>query len=1098
MSTSGGSLTDKTGGSAKLQLVTDAISRLVGIQAVLKEVNETRNEWYRFSEHASKVLECVLDILPSVNLESSRVERSVDDLKHFIPRIDAVCRQFDKKGDRKKLLQSDEYTSQLKALQVELDDKVRLLQLNMDIEQRQFLESRLDALNLHQLEMGVDSIRDEIRNIPVTADSPPAILDTLPYASGASWNSLNTCMPGTRTSLLEDVTNWMRSANTTGPAQIYWIVGVAGSGKTALANSLSSIAAEKNWLVSSFFFNRMSDERNKPEKFVTTFARDLAGRDTGIADAIATKLGYDVSLRSTADIVRQFRELVLGPVKSWERSDPAVVIMDALDEGFDDGILQVLTSEVQKLPGFFRLVVTSRPLAEFSVVLDDGAHVIRHALNTTDMGGRQDVRTYMRQRLAAISLKRRLRQPWPEPALADALVTRAEGLFQWAFTVTEYLAKCLNPDRQLRLILSLQGAVTISSRMDQLYATVLETVRALEDDDFVDAYGMFMGSILAAKEPLTLSAMRMLHGDASVDPFDLLDQLRSLIVGIDSDHEPIRILHLSLSDFLTQRAVEPFRLSPQSSSQAMAFLCVQLINDRLLEETSALPKLNPDAHSGNVIFLINTSSLSDGLHYAVSFWTRHLQDVTESPQDLLDGVIVLLDRHLLDWISLTISLGAYIGLAGITKWLRKCGVKGEEAIRRISAGNWDWSLSFISELLRRNGRLEEACAAAEDSLAAVFGVSWDDLADMPSTADSTTGPSSTRSLERGASISRVAVQHIRRVSNDYPHDRISTATMCLDQLAICLTAMGQLEEAYQATEEVVKLRRLLASTTPRRYNADLAWSLGNFSEALARRGSFQQAFGAIEEAVALYRPLVDSQPAFQENLAWSLGTLSKRLGEIPIEERPSQKALEAIEEAVAIYRSLMSTQPVIYGQNLAWALGALSSRLADVQRYYEGLAASEESVKICRELLKTRPASAMTPDLALQLRNLAARLWDTNNAREALEVIGEAITLYRQLCLRLPLRYNSELMRSLYSKSSFLMEAGRPKEALTVLEEAIELLGPLATHRPGLYKDSVPQYLRQLTSLYTTLGCPEQAKVAAKRAEDGVLEETTSLTSPAY
>ncbi|KZT58241.1 TPR-like protein [Calocera cornea HHB12733] len=1075
---------DKLGQSAKFQAVTDAVVRLVGVQDVLKELDDTHNEWYRFTQHASQALEAVLD-LPAGALQSDRVDRSIEDLQKFIPQIEGLCETFENTSNRKRLVDSEQYTGQLSSLRAELDDKVKLLQLGMDVEQRNFLQNRLDALDVRPFELALDSIRNDIENIPLPSESLPAILDTLPYASGASWNSLNRCMPGTRTALLNDVTHWMSTVDTAESAQIYWIVGVAGSGKTALANSISSIAADNGWLVSSFFFNRMSDERNRPDKFVTTVARDLAGRDKRIAEAISAKLGFDVSLRSTADLVRQFRELVLGPCTTWDRSRPAVVVVDALDEGCDDGILQVLMSEVVNLPGIFRFVVTSRPIAELAVAFDDAAHVKRTTLTTADVEGLHDVETYMRQRLATISRRRRLRQPWPEPALVDNLVLRAEGLFQWAFTVTEYLAKCLNPDRQLRLILSLQGASTISSRMDQLYATVLEATRAAEDDDFVDAYQSFVGSILAAKEPLTLAAMRLLHGETNVDPYDLLDQLRSLFVGIDTDHEAVRILHLSLREFLTQRAVEPFRISPAESSKNMAYLCVRLINERLKVETSSVPKLESYSHSGNVITPVSASSLSDGVYYAVSFWTRHLLDIKEPLPELLGSVLILMETQLQDWVSLTISLGSYGGFADLIKWLHIRGPKGLEAVLQLANKDWDSYLCFISELLRRNGRLEEACAAAEDSLAITFGLSWDCPEDIFSPSHDFKIPTSVRSRERGAFIARVAIEHIRTAPETHSLDHISTATMCLDQLLVCLTAMGQLEEVYQASEEVIKLRRFLATSNPQLYSAELAWSLGNFSESLARRGTSRRALDAMEEAVSIYRPLAhDQNGRYRENLAWSLGTLSKRLGELPIEQRQLEKALNAIEEAVLLYRGLATTNPVVYGPNLAWALGTLSNRLADVQRFSEGLEASEESVKLCHELLRRRPAEGMNPDLALQLRNLASRLWETGRLTDALGAIEQAITLYRQLCIRLPLRYSPELMRALYLKATCLMGLDHPKEALPILEEALSLLEPLVTQRPGLYKDSIRQYLGQLCSIYRDLGCSEEAEKAKRRAQN--------------
>ncbi|EJT97981.1 hypothetical protein DACRYDRAFT_24888 [Dacryopinax primogenitus] len=304
-------------------------------------------------------------------------------------------------------------------------------------------------------------------------------------------------------------------------------------------------------------------------------------------------------------------------------------------------------------------------------------------------------------------------------------------------------------------------------------------------------------------------------------------------------------------------------------------------------------------------------------------------------------------------------------------------------------------------------------------------------------------------------------------------------TLCLDQLGIVLTTVGELEEAYQASNEAVQLRRVLINANPKAYSSQLAWSLGNLSEALARGGDIPNALMAIEEAVQLYKPLVEKDPRFTENLAWGLGTLSKRLAQVPGEHLGAKKALEAIQEAVELYRPLVSHHIEVYGQNLAWALGTLSQRLAETKRYSDALPAAQESVALLRDIADCKPETAITPDLALQLRNLASRYSDAGCSAEALETIEEAIKLYRLQCLRLPRRYNPELMRALHMKCTFLEVAGRRKEAPAPLRESIALLRDLEKRQPALYRTTLESYLQRLQELTVTVG-----------SDDGETEET--------
>jgi adenylylsulfate kinase-like enzyme len=59
----------------------------------------------------------------------------------------------------------------------------------------------------------------------------------LPVATGASFNSHNEehnarCLPNTRTELLENITKW---ANDNGGKPIFWLSGMAGTGKSTIA-----------------------------------------------------------------------------------------------------------------------------------------------------------------------------------------------------------------------------------------------------------------------------------------------------------------------------------------------------------------------------------------------------------------------------------------------------------------------------------------------------------------------------------------------------------------------------------------------------------------------------------------------------------------------------------------------------------------------------------------------------------------------------------------------------------------------------------------------------------------------------------------------
>jgi hypothetical protein len=64
-------------------------------------------------------------------------------------------------------------------------------------------------------------------------------LNSLPYADGASWDPSRVCLSGTRVNIIDDMWAWANSIENSNGAQIFWLVDVAGAGKSAIGLFLS-------------------------------------------------------------------------------------------------------------------------------------------------------------------------------------------------------------------------------------------------------------------------------------------------------------------------------------------------------------------------------------------------------------------------------------------------------------------------------------------------------------------------------------------------------------------------------------------------------------------------------------------------------------------------------------------------------------------------------------------------------------------------------------------------------------------------------------------------------------------------------------------
>src|SRR6202795_2608035 len=241
-------------------------------------------------------------------------------------------------------------------------------------------------------------------------------LNILPYADGASWSPSLVCLPGTRVALLEDIWNWIQTAHPTKSAEVFLLSDVAGTGKSTIAHTIAQRCHNIGSLGSSFFCDRDIPERNKPHKLFTTIARDLSGLSNHLAEHISNVLEGDRSVAS-ASSSRQFDQLILGPCHNHQFDKPVVIIIDALDEGYDLDFLQIICDKVPKLPGWFRIFITSRPEDEIVTDLSDAAHIQWRSIDIHGETNQADVTVYAEARLRYVASRKRLGAGWPGPQL---------------------------------------------------------------------------------------------------------------------------------------------------------------------------------------------------------------------------------------------------------------------------------------------------------------------------------------------------------------------------------------------------------------------------------------------------------------------------------------------------------------------------------------------------------------------------------------------------------------------------------------------------------------------------------------------------------
>ena len=195
------------------------------------------------------------------------------------------------------------------------------------------------------------------------------------------------------------------------------------------------------------------------------------------------------------------------------------------------------------------------------------------------------------------------------------------------------------------------------------------------------------------------------------------------------------------------------------------------------------------------------------------------------------------------------------------------------------------------------------------------------------------------------------------------------------------------------------------------------------------------------------------ETARPEPLAWldaliaegkgNLALLWQIEGELPLQTLAlRERAVEVEAMLAAALRERADADQDVRPER-ARMLNNLGVRLGDLGRHEEALHATDEAVRLCRQLAAQQPG-AFLPDLAMSLTNLGASLSDLGRREEALQATDEAVGLYRQLAAQRPDAFLPDLASSLNNLGNRLSALGRREEALQASDEAVRIRRPNA------------------------------------------------------
>ncbi|KAI9774034.1 MAG: hypothetical protein M1839_001919 [Geoglossum umbratile] len=605
-----------------------------------------------------------------------RFQRKVTDIKTVLEKI----KQLLDGRDRARLSTTHELSDSLKECLQELEELkaelepgktrkamsrfgVRALKWPFTSKQVENIVSGLErykqafALALQVDQMGLIFDLDQKMNIAnQTTNNIHQKLDLakLPIAKGASFDSHMEehnarCLPNTRTELLYHIGEWAKDKN---GKPIFWLSGMAGTGKSTIARTVAQSFAHQGQLGASFFFKKGEGERGNATRFFTTIARDLIDRVPGLISGITKALDADPAISQKA-LKDQFEKLILHPLSEIERSPlptlAHIVVIDALDECEREedirAILQLLARIKDMKLMSLRVLMTSRP--ELPIRLNfkrmsDGTYqdLVLHEVSKRTI--EYDIRLFLEHELREIREQRSLSLKWPTGDQIQALVKLAVPLFIFAATVCRYVGtKGGDPEEYLNKVLEYQKSTF--SQLDQTYLTVLnQLLDEQEDEDretWLHGLRELIGVIAILESPLSIFSLAHL----------LQIPQKQIRCRIDSLHS---VLNIPNSEYVPS----PFWIDEKETHESLASQCLKLMSspNGLQQNMCNLPA--PGTLRSEIDERTIARSLPAELQYACRYWVHHLE---QSKGRICDGnsVHLFLQKYLLYWLEAMSLIG---------------------------------------------------------------------------------------------------------------------------------------------------------------------------------------------------------------------------------------------------------------------------------------------------------------------------------------------------------------------------------------------------------------------------------------------------------
>ncbi|KAJ7924587.1 hypothetical protein B0H13DRAFT_2578133 [Mycena leptocephala] len=458
-------------------------------------------------------------------------------------------------------------------------------------------------------------------------------------------------MAGTRTQVLADLDAWAMDDNS---KKVYWMVGIAGTGKSTIAQTFCEILDERHMLGASFFCSRASENTNNARLIIPSIAQALSRASPSIKSQVIKAIEDDLAIAEPTYVKMddQFIKLIVQPTRTSVGAVKRckIVVIDAVDECRDlrlvSSFIRLIFTWASEIP--LKIFIASRDVYPIRQVFDRQSAETFYLHEVEKNIVKDDIAKYITtslQKYTAITTVLTLRKRGLRTIRYNA---EGETIYQARFAaITEGSSAQMPPG------------------LDGLYVHILrQAFRHLGEHEIIDIR-LVMLMIVFLRTPLSMQSIVSL---SNMDASGYLSRLAT-VIHIPSNTQStatVTTFHASFPDFVTDSArcsstsFPTFAaLNAAEGHRMLASSCLEFMNrpGSLHYNMGDVPEELIVSHRGRTNSSEGLDKIPEALKYSCKYWASHISETQTAGTELIKALHVFFHAHLLHWIECMSALG---------------------------------------------------------------------------------------------------------------------------------------------------------------------------------------------------------------------------------------------------------------------------------------------------------------------------------------------------------------------------------------------------------------------------------------------------------